>query len=347
MLKFLLKYNFHLLITYILLTFPIFYFVYKFGVLSGGYDDAKSYLKLFDNLSSKEVPTPFNMRLLSATCVHLLEKTGLFYNTECSIDMHSFVNKRIFFNNIFFNFICVSLTAFSLFLVFVKLNFSKLLSFLAGIIYLLGFGTIFYLMMPGVDALSVLIFTWVVYFYIKKSYWIIPLFLLLIFQREYYFLVFMVITVLDFFKFQKNKYYLHIFLLSVVSFLVYYILRKTIFYTDHWNFQTSPDYLINSLLRFDFPFITLIRQSLMTMNIYFIYILLLFYKKYKGYSINKHYLYTSILILLQITALSFATFGNNNGRYFCLNIPLILYYILFELSSFMQLEIKYKTNNEL
>lgn len=345
--RYLLKYNIHVLLVYILLTFPIFYFVYKFGVLLGGYDDAKSYLKLFENLGSNEVPTPFNMRLLSASCVHFLEKTGLFYNTECSIDMHTFVNKRIFFNNIFFNFICISLTSFSLFLIFIKLNFSKLLSFLAGIIYLLGFGTIFYLMMPGVDALSVLIFTWVVYFYIQKSYWIIPLFLLLIFQREYYFLVFMVIAIMDFFKYQKHKYYLHVFLLAVGSFLVYYVLRKTIFYTDHWNFQTSPDYLINSLIKFDFPFMTLIRQSAMTMNIYFIYILLLIYKRYNGLSINKHYFYTSVLILLQITALSFATFGNNNGRYFCLNTPLILYYILYEISSFIQLDLVYKKQQEI
>lgn len=340
--RFILKYNVHVLLVYILLTFPIFYFVYKFGVLLGGYDDAKSYLKLFENLGSKEVPTPFNMRLLSASCVHFLEKTGLFYNTECSIDMHTFVNKRIFFNNVFFNFICISLTAFSLFLIFVKLNFSKLLSFLAGIIYLLGFGTIFYLMMPGVDALSVLIFTWVVYFYIQKSYWIVPLFMLLIFQREYYFLVFMVITVMDYFKYKRHKYYLHVFILSVVSFLIYYALRKTIFYTDHWNFQTSPGYLISSLLKFDFPFLSLIKQSLMTMNIYFIYLFILIYKKAKGFNINKHFLYTSLMVLFQITALSFATFGNNNGRYFCLNIPLILYYMLYELSDFLQFDVSIK-----
>lgn len=330
------------MLIYTLLAFPIFYFVYKFGVLLGGYDDAKSYLKLFDDLGSKEVPTPFNMRLLSATCIHLLQKTGMIYNTECAIDMYTFVNKRIFFNNIFFNFICISLTSFSLFLIFVKLNFSKFLSFFVGVLFLLGFGTVFYLMMPGVDSLSVLIFTWVVYFYIQKSYWIIPLFLMLIFQREYYFLVFMVITPMDFFKYQKDKYYLRVFFIAVFSFIIYYILRKTFFYTDHWNFQTSPKYLITSFFKFDFPIVSLIRQSLMTMNIYFVYLLILLYKKHKGLSINTHFLNISIIILLEITALSFATFGNNNGRYFCLDIPLILYYIIFELSSIITIEVNAK-----
>lgn len=334
MTKFLFRYNLHILTVYFLLTFPMFYFVYKFGILLQGYDDAKSYLKLFENLSSTEVPSPFNMRLLASSIVHVMEKTGLMYNTECSMDAFGNVSKPYFFNNLLFNFICIFLTSFSIFLVFFKLGISKVLSFIAGLTFLLGFGTIFYLMMPGVDALSVLIFTWIIYFYFKRSYWITFLFMLLIFQREYYFLVFMVIALMDYFKNKREKYFLNVFLISILSFGIYYVLRKTFFYTDHWNHQTSPAFLMSSLFEIKMPLVPMIRQTLMTMNIYFIYLLILTYKYAKGFKIEKHHFYISLAVFVEITLLSFAaTFGNNNGRYFYLNTPLILYFLVIELST--------------
>jgi hypothetical protein len=327
--------NLHILMVYLLLVFPMFYYVYKFGVLLMGYDDVKWYLKLYANLGDPEVPSPFNMRLISATCIHYMDKLGLMYNTECSIDMYPLVNKRIFFNSIFFNFFCITATSFSLFTIFVKLGFSRIKAFLAGTVYLLGFGTIFYLMMPGPDAMSVLIFTWVVYFYVKKSYWMLPFFAALILQREYYFLAFMVVTLMDFFKYGKTRYYLVTFLASVSFFLVYFFLRKTVFHTNHWSHQTKPEFLWATLWENDLQLVPLIKQSLMTMNVYLIYIFILVYKKVKGFSINRHHLFVTLVLLAEITMLSFAaTFGTNNGRYFYLNLPLFLYYILVELKPF-------------
>jgi hypothetical protein len=335
MIKRLLSLNLHILLVYLLLVFPMFYYVYKFGVLLMGYDDVKSYLKLYENLNAPDVPSPFNMRLISATCIHYMDKLGLMYNTECSIDAYAWVNKRIFFNSVFFNFFCITATSFSLFTIFVKLGFSRVMSFLAGVFYLLGFGTIFYLMMPGPDALSVFIFTWVVYFYIQKSYWILPFFAALIFQREYYFLAFMVVSLMDFFKYGRNRFYLWIFIASIAGFLIYFFLRKTVFHTEHWSHQTKPEFLWATLWENDLQLVPLIKQSLMTMNLYLVYIFILVYKKMKGFTINRHHLYTSLLLLAQITILSFAaTFGTNNGRYFYLNIPLFLYFMLIELKPF-------------
>ncbi len=327
--------NLHILIIYVLLVFPMFYYVYKFGVLLMGYDDVKHYLKLYGDLNAPDVPSPFNMRLISASCIHYMDKIGLMYNTECSVDAYPLINKRIFFNSIFFNFFCISATSFSLFLVFVKLKFSRIMAFLAGLAYLLGFGTIFYLMMPGPDALSVLIFTWVVYFYIQRSYWMLPFFVALIFQREYYFLAFMVIALMDFFKYGRNRYHLLVFILSIACFVTYIILRKTVFHTSHWSHQTSPEFLWATLWENDLQLIPLIKQSLMTMNIYLVYIFILVYKKIKGFTINRHNLFITLVLLAEITMLSFAaTFGTNNGRYFYLNIPLFLYFILLELKPF-------------
>lgn len=327
----------HVLFIYILLAFPMFYFAYKFGVLLQGYKDAESYLKLYADLNSPEVEAPFNMRLLSASIIHVMDKIGLMYYTECAIDAYPQFNKSLFFNNIFFNFVCISLTSFSLFTIFRKLNFNIILSFLAGVLYLLGFGTLFYLMMPGPDALSVLIFTWIVYFYVNKHFAVLPLFMLLILQREYYFLSFMVISLMDFIK-HKNKYHVLIFLFNILCFATYFVLRKTIFHTYHWQHQTSPEFLIKTLFDSDLQLVPLIKQSLMTMNIYLIYIFILMYKKWKGMPINSHLLYITLLLLAEITILSFAaTFGTNNGRYFYLNIPYFLYLMMLELKPFYTL----------
>ncbi len=319
---------------YVLLAFPMFYFAYKFGVLLQGYKDAESYLKLYENLNSPDVEAPFNMRLISASIIHFMDKIGLMYYTECSIDAYPQFDKSLFFNNIFLNFFCISLTSFSLYKIFVKLGFNPIMSFLSGVLYLLGFGTLFYLMMPGPDALSVLIFTWIIYFYIQRSYWLIPLFALLILQREYFFLSFMVIALMDFLK-HKNKYYISVFLINIACFLAYFALRKTIFHTHHWSHQTSPEFLLKTLFNSDLQLVPLIKQSLMTMNIYLIYIFIVIYKKMKGMAINSHYLLITVLLLAEITVLSYAaTFGTNNGRYFYLNIPFFLYLMMLEIRPF-------------
>lgn len=326
--------NLPVLLIYVLLAFPMFYFAYKFGVLLQGYKDAESYLKLYENLRSPEVEAPFNMRLISAGLVHFMDKIGLMYYTECAIDSYPQFNKSLFFNNIFLNFFCISLTSFSLFTIFKKLNFNVLFSFLAGVLYLVGFGTLFYLMMPGPDAVSVLIFTWIIYFYIKKSYALIPLMLMLVLQREYYFLSFLVIAAMDYLK-HRQKYFIYIFVLNILGFAFYFILRKTIFHTYHWQHQTSPKFLITTLFNSDLQLVPLVKQTMMTMNLYLIYIFILVYKKMKGLTINTHHLIITLLILVEITILSFAaTFGTNNGRYFYLNMPYFLYLMMLEMKCF-------------
>src|SRR5688572_23465417 len=115
--------------TFVLLVFPLFYFVYKFGVLLDGYEDAKSYLMMFDDLASSAVPTPFNMRLLSSALIHLLHDTGIFYSTQCAIDAFPGVDKTYFFSNVLFNFIVVTLTCYSLYRIFIGLGIPAFLSF--------------------------------------------------------------------------------------------------------------------------------------------------------------------------------------------------------------------------
>lgn len=335
------KKNLNVLLLYTLITFPLFYFVFKFGVLLGGYEDAKSYLILFRDLDPNGVPSPFNMRLLSPFFVHLLHQTGLFYDTQCAIDAFANVDKTYFFSNVLFNFLCVTFTCFSLYKVFNKLGFSQVLSFGSGILYLLGFGTIFFMLMPGVDALSVLIFTWILYFYLQRSYLIIPLLVLLIFQREYYFLAFMVIAFMDYFKMGKQKYFIHVFIVVFVSWTIYFLLRKYVFFTPHWHYQTSAGNLLSILLSFQQDFITMFRQTFMTMNLYFVYVLLLMYKRSKGYKVSMYHFYMTLILFVQITVVSIATTsGNNNGRYFYFITPFFIYLILLEISPLIKIELK-------
>ena len=334
------KFKLPIFLIYTVFVFPMFYFVYKMGVLLGGYEDAKSYLILCRDLNPNGVPSPFNTRLISPFLIHLLHESGLFYNTECAIDAFPAVDKTYFFSNVFFNFICVSLTCYSIFFTFSKLGFSKVLSFLCGVFYLLGFGTIFYMMMPGVDALSILLFTWLWYFYQKKSYWVLPFFMAFVFQREYYFLVFLVIAIMDYFKNEKQKFYLHSFLMAFVCWTVYFLLRKYVFFTPHWHYQTSAGNLMSILLSFRQDFVTMFRQTFMTMNIYFIYLLVLFYKRYRGHKVSMYYFYMTLILFVQITIVSIATTsGNNNGRYFYFITPFFLYLILMEMSPLIKIEI--------
>lgn len=334
--------NLHILLLYTLLSFPLFYFVYKFGVLLAGYEDAKSYFKLFADLSSKEVPSPFNMRLLSPALIHLLHQTGLFYNTECAMDAFPAFDKSYFFTNLFYNFIIVSLTCFSIYLTFFKLGFSKALAFMAGVLYLLGFGTIFYQMMPGVDSLSILLFSWMFYYYLQKNYLIILLLLPMVFQREYYFLFFILMAGMDYFFKGKNKFHLVLFATAFMGWTIYFLLRKYVFFTPHWHYQTSASNLMSILLSFQQDFVTMFRQTFMTMNICFIYLLILAYKKSRNLPIDKYQLLMSLLLFIQITLVSIATTsGNNNGRYFYLATPYFLYLILKEIAPYINISMNF------
>lgn len=67
----------------------------------------------------------------------------------------------------------------------------------------------------------------------------------------------------------------------------------------------------------------------------------------KGMSINSHYLLITLLVLAEITVLSYAaTFGTNNGRYFYLNIPFFLYFMMLEIRPFYDKLLAYNKEEE-
>jgi hypothetical protein len=326
-------------ILFAILAFPSFYFVYKFGNPMYGTNDFFSYYKLYQNWDIQNVEAPFNMRLLSSFFVFLLNKIGLHYDTACAFDQFQ-LDKQVFFNAIFFNYLCITSTSVVLYYTIIKHLKSTMLAFISGLIYLLGFGTLFYEFMPITDALSILLFAIILYAYLEKSYWLIFPLLLLVMQREYVFLALGLVSLLDFWKY-KLKYYLHILLSCIVCFTIYFILRKTIFYTPRFDYQASPAFFIDSLFKIKFPLIPYIKQTLMTLNIFIIYLLIVFYKKWKKLEIDQFNLLKLILLFLQINIISFvAVFGNNTGRYFYILIPLIIFQLMKELKTVISFKIQ-------
>jgi hypothetical protein len=308
---------------YGLLAFPLFYFVYKFGNPLFGSNDFFSYYKLYKSWDFAAVEAPFNMRLVSTYLVHLLHQTGLHYDTETTFDQLQ-MDRSVFFCAVFFNYLCVIATSVILFHTARRESASPLLSFCAGVVYLLGFGTIFYDLMPITDAFSVTLFAVVLHFYLGRSKWIFVPLLLLILQREYIFLAIGLVSLLDYLKW-RVRYFLFVLLACILCFLIYYVMRKTIFYTPKYDFQASPGFFAESILQLQFPLIPFIKQSLMTMNLFILYFGIMVYKWMSRMPTGRFELLKQFMLIAQITVISIAAvFGNNMGRYYYILVPYVI-----------------------
>jgi len=328
------KQNILLWLLYALLAFPSFYFVYKFGSPYFGTNDYFDYYKLYKDWDLKNVDAPFNMRLVSSFFVHVLYKLGLNYDTKIIFENNDY-DKAVFFNAILFNFICVVSTCLILFRTSLLHFKNKLLAFSAGVLYLLGFGTLFYELMPITDAFSILVFAIIYHLYLLKDYRILIPLIVLIFQREYVFLALGLVCLCDWLKY-KHKYYLAILVSCGLLFVVYYILRKTYFYTATYDHQASGAFFLDSLVKIKFPILPYIKQTLMTLNLFLIYLGVIVYKIIKKTEYDKHAAIILFLLFTQINLISFAAvFGNNTGRYFYILIPMVIFQLIKESRQFV------------
>jgi hypothetical protein len=331
--KQLIKLNLALFVLFTLLAFPLFYFVYKYSSPYVGMIDFFDYYKLYKNMDYHSADSPLNMRLVSSFFIYCMSRSGLFYDTMTQIDNAPF-DKVIYFNAVFFNYLSVVATCVMIYHLARQRNQPVLMSFLAGILYLLGFGTIFFQLMPLADAFSVLLLTFLLWGYYKKSYWIALPLLVLIFQREYIFLAFGLIVFIDYLKY-KQKYYLAALIFTIACFAAYVILRKLYFETERYSHHTNVEFMIGSLSTLHFPLMPFIKQTLMTMNICLIYFLIVLYKRYKKLEVNRYELLKVVFLILQVLILSFLlALGNNAGRYFYLFVPIVILNLMDELRAF-------------
>lgn len=326
------KVNFALFVFFGLLSFPLFYYVYKYGSPFLGMIDFFDYYKLYKNMDFSAADSPLNMRLVSSFFVYCLNKAGLAYDTQTQIDNAPF-DKTIFFNAVFFNYLSVIFTCILIFHIVRKWN-TIILSLLAGLLYLLGFGTIFFEMMPLADAFGVLLFAVALWFYYKQSHLILIPLTLLIFQREYIFLALGLVGLLDYIRY-RQKYYIFTLVYCIICFGIYVLLRKLIFETPRYSHHTSVEFMFNSLFKLNFPLFTFIKQTLMTMNVFIIYLLIIGYKWIRQIEFNRYEFIKIMFLLLQILILTFLlALGNNAGRYFYMLMPLIVLNIINEVKTF-------------
>ena len=323
------KHFFLVLMMYCLLASAPFHFVYKFGMPDWTASDFFQYYNLYKNWDIDHTEAPFDMRLLSSFFVHVFYKAGIHYNTLTAFDK-SPLDKQVFFDAIFFNYLCIVSTCTVIFYTTLKYLKDWLLSFSAGLVYLLGFGTLFYEFMPLTDALSVLLFALVLYAYMSRKYWVLALLALLIIQREYIFMALGLICVLDYWKFRK-KYYLHVLLACIACFAIYCVLRETVFYTAFYNYQTSPSHFLYSVWHFKFPSGDYIRRTLATLNVFILYLLVVVYKRVKRTQIDTFNLVKLLLLFAQVNFISLTAVAmGDTGRFFYLLVPIVIFQLMKE-----------------
>lgn len=331
---------------YFLLSYPLFYFSYKFCLPDFGGQDFYSYYLLYGNWEFDRVPSPFNMRLVSSCIIYLMNQAGFYYDTEIVFKtVYSQFDQQIFFNAVFFNYLSVVVTCFVIYVLIKKQFKNELYSFLIGALYLMGFGTLFFSLKPLTESLGILLVAIAFLLYVKHSNWIYLILLISVFQREYIFFVFGIIAFLDF-LFLKKKYFANVFSCSVLLFVTYFILRKTYFFTPHFEYQTSMNTFVGSLFNSGIEWIPFIKQSFFTSNLLILYLFIILYKRILNYSVSKQHLIIVITLFAHVILMSImARFGNSAGRYFYYTVPILLYYIAIELKPLLLSQLRFDDND--
>lgn len=319
-------------VSYILFSYPLFYFTYKYGSPDvGSQTDFYSYYQLYDKWDLSKVESPFNMRLVSTFVVHLLSKANFFYDTHIAYHHHN-ISQQIFFDALFVNYISVVLTCLIICYTIYHFYRNYFFAFGIGLLYLLGFGTIFFEITPLTDSFSVFLLATAFHCYLKKSKWIILFLFMSVLQREYTLLTIGLVAIIEYlFLRSERKYNLTAFLFSILFFLIYFFLRTTYFYTPtRYSIQTNiySYFYISEIIPY-------IRQSFMMQNLLFAYFIVIIYKKIAGKKINKLYFLITIGLLLQIVTMPFVG-GNNAGRIFYMTSPMILFYLASEIKPLLE-----------
>ena len=324
--------NAFVLFVLLMLSYPLFYFSYKYTLPDMGGADYFHYLHLYESWDVEHTEAPFNMRIVGSYGTHLFNKVGLHYDTETVFaTVHPELSQQTFFNALFFNYLCVLLSAFVVFQTAkARLN-NGLLAFIGSLVFLLGFGTIFFLLKPANDACGVLLIAIGFHFYLRRSAWVYPILLLCVFQREYALMVFGMLAAVDYF-FERHRYFVAVLLASIASFGLYYILRKTVFYSPLHDGQTKPGFFLQSLLHPEIAWGPFIKQLALSCNLLWLYVAVVVYKMWNGIAFNKRFLILVLVLFVQVIFMSIAAgFGNNTGRIFYFTAPILIYFLMHEL----------------
>lgn len=315
-----------------LLGVPLLYFAYKHGTPAFGGTDVYSYYRLYENWDFASVDSPFNQRLISSWCIYIVHLSGINYATETQIAQTG-MDPQVYFSALLFNFICVVLTCWVMYRLirnYFTPNF--LFAFLGGLLFMLGFGTLIFLITALSDALSVLMIAGILYFYLGKSKWQYVLLALAIIQREYVFMIFGLVAFIEWFaKKEDRKYYLTVVIANVLCFAGYIVCRKTIFFTPRYEHQMAVGGFLANISHSIQDAGAYVRQTLLLQNILALYFAIVLYKVFRKIEFNRTYVVITFALLAEIIVLSLLIgLGNNTGRYFYMTTPVIIYFIAYE-----------------
>ena len=333
---------------FFLLAYPSYYHEYKYGDPAiSGQADYYEYYKMYKDLDFEAVAPPTNMRVISALVVHAIYKSGIYYPVEICFSDPNY-DQQVYFSAVMHNFLAGIITCFLIFLLVFKYSGNYLLSILMGAGYLLDYSTVIWGSGGAVDGFSVMVFTIGLFFLLKKSYWIIPLIVLTIFQRDVVLIAFGVFTFVSICYVYLNekkisKFNLYVFLVTLTSFIIMVVLRETVFHTsDRWSGYTNANFYSNI---FDFPDLTLgrfLRGVVFSQNTFLIFLIFLLYKIRNKIAINKeHFLQLlSFFIVMGIICVLLKVL-HETGRYFNMASSAIFVYLGFEIHHF-KLKMKQK-----
>ena len=325
-----------LLFLILLITYPLFYFTYKYLDPYLVSHDLDHYLKMYEDFDIQNTETPFNTRLISTFLVFLLSKLNFSYQTD--MVFHSdVINPSIYFSAFLVSYLCLILTIFVVYRLFLKLTDNHIISTVFAFIYLSSFGNFLYSLTPLTDSCGYLIGGLAIYYYVIKSRWLWFFLLLALVQREYILLGFGLISIYNFFmERDQKKYYLVTFIICVFTFCAYVLLRKIFLYSPKYDAQLNISEFLSRLISYETNWSAFIKQTFFIQNTLIIYLSLLIYKRIKKLSINRTDVSLVLLLLIQIVFFCLAgNLGNNGGRYFHLFTPLLLYYFYKELLPFL------------
>tara|TARA_E500000331_G_scaffold357293_1_gene418542 strand:+ start:795 stop:1886 length:1092 start_codon:yes stop_codon:yes gene_type:complete len=338
-------------VVYALITYPLFYFAYKFNLPKFGSSDIYHYLRMYqDPFNFSAADGPFVYRQLSAAIVHLVVKSGFYYDAQISFSDPNF-SQRFYFAAILVNWVCLLIGSCFISTYFEKKKDgfdNKVLIILVFVIFFLTFSTLFHGLSESPDGVSVALVMGCYVAYKYKSVFIFGFLLFIsIFQRELISPMFgTVILVTIAYKFYSRapveRSLIWMFLFSILCSLTYLVIRMIVFpdvsgnHDNQISISDSLFYLTNTTFNLDF-----FRQVFLTQNFLILTLFLYFFFVPRVDRINDKILSADLRAVLSVFfCLVFlglaAGIGNNIGRILMYGAPfyMALLFRCFQLINF-------------
>lgn len=326
-----LKLGIILFVALVLITYPMFYFSYKFSDPALGMQDYFDYYNLYKDWDFKGTNSPFNTRIISSYIVHLLYSLGVGYETEIT---NAFGEKNVYFSAILTSYLSVLVTSVYTFKIIWD-KFKRLdLSIAAVFLFLFSFGTIFWSMGAGNDGFGIMLIAMGYYYYRKKSFWIVPLLVVSLFQREFVFVVFGALAFLDFIMDKSNrKFYISTGVVSVLGMVAYMVLRNTLYDTGTHLDQVTASGFMGAFSHFHIDG-AFIKQVVLTQNILFVYLSFLLVKYFiKEKVCKKSFIQVVFLIVVSFGIVFLGRLDTSGGRFIYMLYPIIIFHLISEISN--------------